>query len=96
MYQHCAIIVKLSSYLQALSAVVPAAVVGATRPRVVAEAQSIKAQHTAHTVTHQTYLLKKKKKRKEKHHFNMVLSVSDSLCGGQFSTTKESLMFTVF
>lgn len=48
-----------SSYLQTLSAVVPAAAVGAARPLVVAEAQSIKAQHTSHTVAHQAYLLGK-------------------------------------
>lgn len=40
------------SYLQALCAVVPAAVVGAGRSLVVAEAQSVEAQHTAHTVAH--------------------------------------------
>lgn len=40
------------SYLQALRAVVPAAVVGAAGSLVVAEAQSVKAQHAAHTVAH--------------------------------------------
>lgn len=40
------------SYLQALRAVVPAAVGGAGGSLVVAEAQSVEAQHTAHTVAH--------------------------------------------
>lgn len=53
------ITVTLSSYLQALSAVVPAAVVGAVKPLVVAEAQCVKAQHTSHAVAHQAYLLRK-------------------------------------
>lgn len=48
----------MGSYLQALSAVVPAAVGGAARPLVVAEAQSVKAQYTSHTVAHQAYLLR--------------------------------------
>lgn len=56
---HLIITVTVSSYLQALSAVVPAAAVGAAGPLVVAEAQSVKAQHTSHTVAHQAYLLGK-------------------------------------
>lgn len=39
-------------YLQTLRAVIPAAVGGAGRSLVVAEAQSVEAQHTAHTVAH--------------------------------------------
>lgn len=57
LHQHNIIDVTVSSYLQALSAVVPAAVVGAARPLVVTEAQSIETQHTSHTVAHQAYLL---------------------------------------
>lgn len=53
------VVVTMSSYLQALSAVVPAAVVWAARPLVVAEAQRVKAQHSSHTVAHQAYLLGK-------------------------------------
>lgn len=59
--EHChhLITVTLGSYLQALSAVIPAAVVGAAGPLVVAEAQSVKAQHTSHTVAHQANLFGK-------------------------------------
>lgn len=49
---------SLSTHLQTFRAVVSAAVVGAAGSLVVAEAQSVKAQHTSHTVAHQTYLLR--------------------------------------
>lgn len=58
-HHHVIITATVSSYLQALSAVVLAAVVGAARPLVVAKAQSVEAQHTSHAVAHQTYLLGK-------------------------------------
>lgn len=58
LYHHCFMTKTLRSYLQTLCAVVPAAAVGAARPRVVAEAQSVKAQHSTHAVTHQANLLK--------------------------------------